>query len=93
MDAPIASLMAEAFCKGYEKQAKKEEEEAEDIVNGIDPDALRRLCTRYDNKTGEYPEHEHEGAAVFAFFEKLKDDIEKEEKSKKGAEIVDGAVR
>ena len=78
MDAPIASRIVEWFCEGYEKQAKKEVKEAEDIVNRINPDALRMLCTRYDNKIGGYPEHEHEGAAVFEFFEKLKANVESE---------------
>lgn len=82
MDIPIADLMVEGFCKGFERQAKKEEKEAEEIVNAINSDALKTLCTRYDNKTGEYPEHEHEGAAVFAFFEKLKDKV-KEGKNEK----------
>ena len=72
MDAPLAAFCADAFLRGYEKQAKKEEKEAEEIVNIINYDALKALCTRYDNKTGEYPGHEHEGAAVLAFFEKLK---------------------
>ncbi|MCK4825145.1 hypothetical protein KA005_55870 [bacterium] len=67
--------MAKWFCEGYEKQAKKEEKEAKDIVNAINSDALKALCARYDNKTGEYPRHEHEGAAVFTFFEKLKADV------------------
>ena len=31
MDAPITSLMAQWFCEGYEKQAKKKEKEAEDL--------------------------------------------------------------
>ena len=69
MDAPIASLMIDGFLKGYKKQAKKEEAEAEEIVNGIDPIALEALCTRYDNKTGSYPEHEWEGDAIFEFFD------------------------
>lgn len=76
MDAPIASLMAAAFCEGYEKQAKIEEKEARNIVNAINSDVLKALCIRYDNKIGEYPEHKHEGAAVFAFFEKMKDNVE-----------------
>ena len=80
MDAPVASRIAGGFMVRYEKQAKKEEKEAEEIVNAINPDALKALCTRYDNKTGEYPKHEHEGAAVLAFFEKLKDNVEKGKK-------------
>ena len=84
MDLPIASLMIEGFCKGFEMRAKKEEEEAEEILSAIDYSALKPLCVRYDNKTGEYPEHEHEGAAVFEFFEKLKDGVEN--KKKKGEE-------
>jgi hypothetical protein len=83
MDAPIASEMAEAFSKGYEKQAKKEEEKVKDIVKGIDPDALEALCARYDNKTGSYPEHEWEGDAIFEFFEGLKKDTEKGRKRRK----------
>lgn len=79
MDAPIASLMAKAFCRGYEMQAKKDEKEAKDIVNAMNSDVLKALCTRYDNKAGSYPEHEHDGAAVFAFFEELKDNVEKKE--------------
>lgn len=71
MDAPRASIEVESFLKGYEAKANEEEKEAEEIVNAIDPNALLALCTRYDNKTGEYPEHEHEGAAVLAFFERL----------------------
>lgn len=75
MDAPIASLIAKYFCIGYGAQAKKEEEEAVKIVNEISYDALKALCKRYDNKSGDYPEHEFEGAAVLAFFEKLRDDV------------------
>jgi hypothetical protein len=88
MDAPIASRAAGWFCEGFLEQAKEEEKEAEDLVNRIDSDVLKALCIRYDNKTGEYPEHEHEGAAVFAFFEKLKDNIEMEGKSKKGEKEI-----
>lgn len=77
MDGPIATLMMKSFREGYEKQVKKEEEEAKDIVKGIGPDALEALCARYDNKTGSYPEHEWEGDAIFEFFEKLKSDVEK----------------
>jgi len=80
MDAPLAAKCIEWFLAGYEKQAKKEEKEAEVIVHTINLDALKALCTRYDNKTGEYPKHEHEGAAVLAFFEKLKIDVEKRRK-------------
>ena len=79
MDAPIARLMMEGVCKGFEIRAKKEKKEAVAIVNAIDHQALKALCVRYDNKTGEYPEHEHEGAAVLAFFEKLKDKVKQEE--------------
>lgn len=82
MDAPIASLMAKFFCKGYEKQAKKEEEEAKDIVNSVNPDILLALCTRYDNKTGTYPGNRHEGAAVFEFFERLKKEVQKNEEKR-----------
>jgi hypothetical protein len=81
MDAPIASLMIEGFCKGYEKQAKKEEKEAEEIVNTINSDALKALCTRYDNKTGEFPEYAYVGASVFKFFEKLKAGVEEKDKN------------
>ena len=77
MDAPLAAKCIEGFLAGFERQAKKEEKEAEEIVHTINLDALKALCTRYDNKTGEYPEHEHEGAAVLAFFEELKIDVEK----------------
>lgn len=78
MDAPIARLMVEGFCKGYEKQRKKEELDAEEIVNTINPDALKALCTRYDNKSGIILNRgECEGAVVFAFFEELKADVEK----------------
>jgi hypothetical protein len=75
MDAPIANLMLKGLLKGYEKQAKKEEKEAEELVARIDSNALYALCIRYDNKTGEYPEHEHEGASVFEFFEKMKEEV------------------
>lgn len=84
MDAPIASLMIDRFLKGYEKQAKKEEKkEAEEIVNTINSDALKALCTRYDNKTGEFPEYAYVGASVFKFFEELKTDVEKEKEKEK----------
>ena len=82
MDAAIASLMVDGFLKGYEKQAKKEENEAEEIVNGINRDALKTLCTWYDNKTGEFPEYAYVGASVFKFFEKLKADVEKRKEEK-----------
>lgn len=82
MDAPIASLAEKWFCEGYENQAKKDEEEAEEIVDGINYEALKALCTRYDNKIGEYPEHEHEGAAVLDFFERLRDHCRKKEVKK-----------
>ena len=89
MDAPIARLMVEGFCKGYEEQAKKEEKEAEEIVNTINSDALKALCTRYDNKTGEFPEYAYVGASVFKFFEKLKDNVEKrKEKEKEEKRII-----
>ena len=90
MDAPIARRAVDGFLAGYEKQAKKEEKEAKALIAGIDPDLLRALCTRYDNKTGEFPEHEHEGAAVLAFFMELKCNVEKkemEEEMKKKDEI------
>ena len=56
---------------------KKKDEEAKDIVNGIDPSALEALCNRYDNKTGSFSEHEWEGDDIFEFFEKLKNNVEK----------------
>jgi hypothetical protein len=76
MDAPIASLMMRGLLKGYENRAKKEDEEAEDLVRRIDTDALKKLCARYDIKEGDYPEHEYEGAFVFEFFEKMKREVE-----------------
>lgn len=82
MDTPIADLMLNRLLKGYEKQAKKEEKEAEELVTRIDINALCALCIRYDNKTGEYPGHEHEGASVFEFFEKLKEEVKERMKRK-----------
>jgi hypothetical protein len=87
MDAPIASLIAKSFCDGYVKQAKKEEKEAEDIVNRIDYDALKALCIRYDNKMGKYPENEYEGRAVLAFFDSLRSYEMEEVEEKKIDEI------
>lgn len=82
MDAPVANRAIEWFCERYKKQAKKEEKEVEDLVKRIDSDVLKALCTRYDNKIGEYLEHEHEGAAVFEFFEKMKEDAKQARKEK-----------
>lgn len=87
MDRPIADLMMRGFLKGYEKQAKKEDEEAEDLVRRIDTDALKKLCARYDIKEGNYPEHEYEGAFVFEFFEKMKREVE--ERRRRNAEEVE----
>lgn len=82
MDIPIANLMRGGFLKGYEKQAKKEDEEAEDLVRRIDIDALKKLCERYDIKEGDYPEHEYEGAFVFEFFVKMKREVEERRRRK-----------
>ena len=87
MDAPIADLMIKGFLKGYEKQAKKQEKEAEDLVKRIDSNALYTLCIRYDNETGEYPEHEHEGASVFEFFEEMKEEVKERTKKDEEKEI------
>jgi hypothetical protein len=75
MEVPIVNLIMEGFLTGYERQAKKEEKEEKSIIAGINPVLLQALCTRYDNKTGEYPEHEHEGAAVLEFYELLKKEV------------------
>ena len=84
MDAPIASLMMEGICKGYEKQAEKGKKEAEEIVNAINPDALKALCTRYDKEIGEFPEYAYAGASVFKFFEELNADVEMKKQNHKG---------
>jgi hypothetical protein len=81
MDTPIANLMMEGLLIGYERQAKKEEKEAKAIIAGINPVLLQALCTRYDNKTGAYPEHEHEGAAVLEFYELLKKEVKNMKKT------------
>jgi hypothetical protein len=70
-------LIVDAFCKEYGTQSRKEESEAEAIVALIDSDALRALCIKFDNDVGDYPEHEYEGAAFFAFFEELKKEVKK----------------
>ena len=90
MDAPIASLMMEGFCKGFERQAKKEEKEAKTIIAGINPALLQALCTRYDNKIGEYPEHRHEGEAVLKFFSRLKKEVKN--MKKKDEELADSRL-
>ena len=77
MNAPIASVMAEAFCRGFKEQAKKGEKEAEEIVNTIIYNVLKALCTRYDNEIGGFPEYAYVEASVFKFFDKLKADVEK----------------
>lgn len=43
----------------------------EEIVTEIKKDALKALCDRYDRIYGEYPEHPHEGAAVYSYFLRL----------------------
>jgi len=80
MDAPLASRCSEWFMKGYMMQAKKEEEEAVKIVKTLNYDALKALCTRYENKIGTDPMYKHEGKAILAFFEELRDNVMEKEK-------------
>ena len=49
--------------------------DAIEIVNAINYDALKALCTRYDAEVGTYPENEYEGEALLTFFEELKDEV------------------
>lgn len=81
MDKPIVSLIVESFCMGYERQAKKEEEEAEAILDAINYLALKVLCTRYDDEIGEFPSTCTKEPAVLDFFERLRDWIEKKKES------------
>ena len=79
MDAPLAARGADWLWQ----EAKKEEKEAGEIVNAINYDALKALCTRYDTKRGVHPRAEYEGEALLIFFEELKDEVKKREELKK----------
>lgn len=68
--------MENALTKMFRKEEKRKKMNVAEILKKIDRESLFDLCERFDKEHGEYPEHRFEGAALFVFFEGMREEVE-----------------